>query len=126
MPLVTNLLRGMGFSLEQAVNYDPHQIISKRRKAHKCKPFEHTKILILREVANWDDFPNLAPMDTSIEQDTGSYFPRIVSPQRELAKIVAIAADVLSLVSYSMSLVKRGGMDPMDTQEVDTSSMPKS
>ena len=67
LPLVTNLLRGMGFSLEQAVNYDPHQIISKRRKAHKCKPFEHTEILILKEAANRDDFPNLAPMVTSIE-----------------------------------------------------------
>ena len=42
LPLVGNLLRDMGYSLEQAMNYDPHQIISKRRNAHKCKPFEHT------------------------------------------------------------------------------------
>ena len=88
MPLVTNLLRRIGFSLGKAVNYDPDQIISKRRKAHKCKPFEHTEILGLSEAANWDDFPNLALMYTSIEQDTSSYLPGIASPQRELAKIV--------------------------------------
>ena len=66
LPLVTNLLRGMGFYLEQAANYDPYEIISKRRKAHKCKPFEHTEIPRLREVANWDDFPNSTMMDISI------------------------------------------------------------
>ena len=124
-PLVTNLLRGLGFSLEQAVNYDPHQIISKRRKYHKYKPFEHTEILGLGEATNWDDFPNPAPMDTSIEQSTGSHLPRIDSPQRELEKIVAIAWDVSSLVIYSVSLVKIRGLEPMDTEEVDTARMPK-
>ena len=64
-PLVTNLLRGMEFSLGQAINYDPHQVISKRRKAHKCRPFEHTEVLGIREVANWVDFPNPALMDTN-------------------------------------------------------------
>ena len=109
LPLVTNFLRGMGFSLGQAVKYDPHQIISKRSKANKCKPFEHNEVLALREIENWDDFPNPAPMDTSIERDTGSYLPGIASPQRELAKIVAIAGDVSPLVSYSVSSVKIGG-----------------
>ena len=52
LPLVVNILKDMGFSLEQAVNYDPHQIISKRRKAHKCDPFEHIEILGLREATN--------------------------------------------------------------------------
>ena len=47
-PLVGNLLKGTKLSLEQAINYDPHQVISKRRKDHKCKPFEHTEILRLR------------------------------------------------------------------------------
>ena len=50
--LVTNLLRGMEFSLGQAINDHPHQMISKRRKAHKCRPFEHTEIPGLREAAN--------------------------------------------------------------------------
>ena len=68
LPLVGNLLKGMGFSLEQAINYNPHQVISKRRKAHKSKPFEHTKIPELREATNWDDFPNSTMMDICIEQ----------------------------------------------------------
>ena len=66
LPLVGNLLKGMEFSLEQAKNYDPHQVISKRRKAHNSKPFEHTEIPGLREAANWDDFPISTTMDTSI------------------------------------------------------------
>ena len=66
LPLVGNLHKDMVFSLEQAVNCDPHQIISKRRKAHKCKPFEHTKIPGLREAANCDDFPNPTMMDVNI------------------------------------------------------------
>ena len=108
MPLATNLLRGMEFSLGQAVNYDPHQIISKRRKSHNCRPFKHTEIPGLREAANWDDFPNPTPMDTSIEQGTGSQLPGVVSPQRELAKVVVIAREFSSLVSYSVSSIKRG------------------
>ena len=31
LPLVNSLLKSMGFSLGHAINYDPHQIISKRR-----------------------------------------------------------------------------------------------
>ena len=42
LPLVDSLLKSMGFSLGHAINYDPHQIISKRRQANKRKPFEHT------------------------------------------------------------------------------------
>ena len=67
LPLVGNLLKGMGFSLEQAINYDPHQVISKRRKARKSNPFEHTEIPWLGEAANWDDFPNSTTMDVGIE-----------------------------------------------------------
>ena len=125
MSLVTNLLRGMEFSTKQAINYDPHQVISKRRKAHKCRPFEHTEIPGLREVANWDDFPNPSPMETSAEQDTDSQLPGVVSLQRELATVAAIAGGFSSLVSYSVSSMKRGDPGPMDTEEMDTASMPK-
>ena len=125
MPLVTNFLRAMVFSLGQAVNYDLHQIISKRRKAHKCRPSEHTEIVGLMEATNWDDFPNPTLMDTSIERRTGSPLPGVASPQRELSKVVAIARNVSSLVSYSVSSIKREGSKPMKTEEVDTASMPK-
>ena len=100
-------------------------MISKRRKAHKCRPFEHTEIPGLREVENWDDFPNPTPMDTSAEQDTGSQLPGVVSPQRELAIVVAIVGGCSSLFNYSTSSIKRGGPMPMDTKEMDTASMPK-
>ena len=64
-------------------------------------------------------------MDTTVEQDTGSQLLGVVSPQRELATVVAIAGGFASLFSYSASSMKRGDPGPMDTEEMDTSSMPK-
>ena len=125
LPMVGNLLKDMGFSLEQAVNYDPHQIISKRRKAHKCKPFEHTEIPGIREAENWDDFPNPTAMDVSIGQSSISPLPWVTSPKRELSKLFAKAKNVSSLVGYSMISMKRGGLESMETEEVDTAWMPK-
>ena len=81
----------MEFPQDQAINYDPHQVISKRKTTLKCRPFEQMEVPGIRGKANWDDFPNPAPMDTSTEQDTGSQLPGIASPQRDLAKVVAIA-----------------------------------
>ena len=43
----------------------------------------------------------------------------------ELSKVVAMAGNVSSLVSYSESSMKRGPSEPMETDEVDTASMPK-
>ena len=125
LPLVGNLLKGMGFSLEHAINYDPHQVISKRRKSHKSKPFEHTEIADLREATNWDDFPNSIKMDTNIGRASVSPLPGDGSPQMDLSKVVAMAGNISSLVSYSRSSIKRGPAEPMETDEVDTASMPK-
>ena len=44
LPLVSNSLRGMEFPQDQAINYDPHQVISKRRTTLKCWSFEHTEV----------------------------------------------------------------------------------
>ena len=79
----------------------------------------------LREKVNWDDFPNPAPTDTNAEQDTGSQIPGVVSPQKELDIVVAIAGGYSPLVSYSVSSIKRGSTEPMDTEEVDTASTSK-
>ena len=79
----------------------------------------------LREKVNWDDFPNPSPMDTNAKQDTRSQLPRAVSPQEELAVVVAIVGGYSSLVSYSTSSIERGSTQPMDTNEVDTASTPK-
>ena len=92
---------------------------------HKCKIFEQIEIPTLREATNWDDFPNPTLMDTSIEWSTGSPLPGIASPQIDLSKVVAIAGNVSSLVSYSVSSMKIGGLEPIDTEEVDTTNMPK-
>ena len=51
--------------------------------------------------------------------------PRIASLQRELAKVVAMSGGVSLVVSYSMSSIKRGGPEPMDTEVVDMASVPK-
>ena len=64
-------------------------------------------------------------MDTSIKQGTGSQLPGVVSPQRELATVATIAGGFSSLVNYSTSSMKRGDPRPMNTEEMDTASMPK-
>ena len=74
---------------------------------------------------NSDDFPNPAPMDAIAEKDTGSQLPRVVPPQKELSAVVAILGGYSSLVSYLVSLMKRGSTQPMDIDEVDTASTPK-
>ena len=49
LPTIDNLLKSMGFSLGAAINYDLHEVISKRSHANKNKPFEHTEAARLRE-----------------------------------------------------------------------------
>ena len=44
LTLVSNSLRGMEFPQDQAMNYDPHQVISKRKTNLKCRPFEHMEV----------------------------------------------------------------------------------
>ena len=65
----------MGFSLGATINYDPRQVISKRRHEIKNKPFGHTKVAGLREEANWEDYPNKTPDNISMEQDSVSSIP---------------------------------------------------
>ena len=64
-------------------------------------------------------------MDISIGQSSVSPLPWDNSPQMELSKVVAMAGNASSLVSYSGSSMKRGLSEPMETNEVDTASMPK-
>ena len=52
LPIIDNMLKSMGFHMGVAINYDPHQVISKRRHANNNKPFEHTEVSELREEAN--------------------------------------------------------------------------
>ena len=72
LPIIDNLLKSMGFSLGTTINYDPHQVISKRRHSNNNNPFEHTEVVGLTEVANWEDYPNKNLDNISMEQESVS------------------------------------------------------
>ena len=57
-PVVDNLLKEMRFQIVAAVNYDPHHVISIRRKVNKNKPFEHHEVAGMAESANWMVYPH--------------------------------------------------------------------
>ena len=115
----------MGFYLGTTINYDPHQVISKRRHANNNKPFEHIEVDGIREVANWEDYPNKSPDNVSMEQDFVSSLPRNNSPPMDLSNIVVVAGNISSLMSFSWTSRKREHSDFMDIEEVDTPSTPK-
>ena len=52
LPKVESLLRERGFTMEVAIDYDPHHIISNRRQENKSNPFEHVQVVGLVESAN--------------------------------------------------------------------------
>ena len=99
----------------QAINYDPHQIISKRRQANKNNPFEHIEIVGLREEANWEDYPNYITKDISMQRESVSSLPGNNSSQMNLSNIVAMAGNVSSLVSFLEITKKRENAEHMDT-----------
>ena len=53
--MVENLLKEMEFPTEPTVEYDPHHVISNRKKDVKGNSFKHKEVVGLVEVANWDD-----------------------------------------------------------------------
>ena len=56
----------MGFFTEFSINYDPHHVISNRRRALKRKPFEHDEFVGLAKAANWFDYPHETQKDTDM------------------------------------------------------------
>ena len=54
--VVEKLLEVMDFEKEEKMNYDPHHIISQRRKLNKNKPFDHQVIKGLDKMANLFSF----------------------------------------------------------------------
>ena len=46
------------------MDYDPHEIISNRRKVLKRKPFKHVEVVGLVDATNWDDYPKENPKYT--------------------------------------------------------------
>ena len=67
LPIIDNLLGSMGFYLGATINYDPHQVISKRRHENKNKTSEHIEVARLIEEANWEHYPNKTPDNISME-----------------------------------------------------------
>ena len=115
----------MGFSLGVAINYDPHQVISKRRHVNKNNPFEHTEVAGLREAANWEDYPNNTLDNINMEPYSVSPIPRNNYSPMDLSNIVTIAGNISSLKSFSGNSKKREHSGFMDTKEGDTASTPK-
>ena len=54
--MIEIMLRELGFSMEDAINYDPHHVISDKKEANKSKPFDHYEVAGLLEVENWMDY----------------------------------------------------------------------
>ena len=80
----------MGYSLGSSINYDPCQVISKRRQANKNKPFEHTEVAGLREETNWEDYPKKTLDNISMEHDYVSSIPRNISSPMDLSNIATV------------------------------------
>ena len=99
--VIDNTLKSMGFPLGFAINYDPHQMISKRRHANSNKYFEHTEVARLREVTNWGDYPNQALDNVYMEMDSMSSLRGNNSPPMDLSNIVVAARNVSSLIIFS-------------------------
>ena len=62
----------MGFPTDPTINYDPHHVISNRRKDLKRNPFEHEEIVGLADVSNWSDYPKEAPKYVDMQEDSNS------------------------------------------------------
>ena len=88
-------------------------------------PFKHTEVAGLKEVVNWEYYPNYATKDINMEQDSASSLPRNNSSQMNLSNVVAMAGNVSSLVSFSENTKKREHVEPMDTDEIDTATTTK-
>ena len=94
LPVIDNMLKSMGFPSRVAINYDPHQMISKRRHANNNKHFEHTEVVGVREVANWEDYPKQAPDNVCMEMDSVSSLPGNYPPPMDLSDVIAATGNV--------------------------------
>ena len=54
--VVEKILNDLNFEKDQRMNYDPRQIILKRKQSNRCGIFEHEEIEGLRYLANLESF----------------------------------------------------------------------
>ena len=115
----------MRFLIYLVVNYDPHHVISNRRKALKRKLFKHEKIVVLADVANWSDYPKEAPKDVDMHEDSNSPIREVVSLFPDISKLISAVDNITPLASHSERTNKRVFSYKMDTGEEDTARTPK-
>ena len=123
--MIEIILRETEFSMEDAINYNPHHIISNRRQANKNKPFEHSEVEGLSKATNWMDYPKDINNGGNMQEDSLSSAPRINSPHHNLSGIVVAATDVNPLASFFEKRNKRDFLHAMDIEEEYTSRTPK-
>ena len=70
--MIKIFLKEICFLTKVAINYDPHHVISIKRKDLKRNPFEHFEVSRLAEVANWSDYPHETQKDTDMQEDSTS------------------------------------------------------
>ena len=61
--IIERLLEVMDFQKEQRINYDPHHIISQRKKSNKNNPFDHQVVEVLDKIANLSCFEESSGID---------------------------------------------------------------
>ena len=110
--------------MEVAIDYDPHHIISNRRKANKSNPFEHVKVAGLVERANWMTYPGETNSDEDILKNS-TFALAEGSPQLDFSCIIVAATQITPLASLSEKKNKREYPKAMDVDEGDTTKMPK-
>ena len=71
---IEKLLASMEFKKEPKINYDPHHVISLKKKANKNKSFDHQFIEGLKEAANLLQF-----METPRSDEDASVVPVVTS-----------------------------------------------
>ena len=123
--MIESLIKEMGFRIELAVNYDPHHVISNRRKSLKRNPFEHEDIVGSTDVANWLDYPKETHKDTDMQEDSNSFVREITSLNPDTSKLISTAENITPFSNHSKMTNKRYFSDAMDNEEEDTTRTPK-
>ena len=115
----------MGFPTKAAVEYDPHSVISNRRKVVNRKPFKHVEVVGLEDAANWDDYPKENPNDTNRKEDSSSSVKYITSLMPDVSKVVSAAINITPLASHLEKRIKWDILDHLEIEDEDTSITPK-
>ena len=115
----------MGFQTDVVVNYDPHYIISIRRRVNKNMPFEHNEIAGMEESVNWIDYPHETQRDADMQEDSTSSVKEVSSTQPDPSSIVPTSKRITLVGSCSERTNKRDFSDVMETEEEYTTKTPK-